>query len=426
MNNSTSIEYGDALGYVDKISKLASDVRSLPKASENAGFQQLEALGLCGDFPATFDSGVEEIASYIDTVSVGCNSYLTAVHDQDQSLYDKFQAPQVFVVAPFTPGGRSGGGGGGGGGGSHSNSNGNCNGGNCGNVTPSAVKALNNEDEEKATMDNTDKQEQYLSEISMDELDILITLLKNISKDENVELDKLFDEKYADLIKEKMLSELKISEEFRAMIDEGTSISLVTALKSLVDGKLDTFKVDPVMASTLINAVDLYATKNDTTYNDLVSESGDVELLKGAMTDFTKLNSITNSVNELSIQDKLLAIYEGNEVNSESSDVIKGYIDALSENSGTDYESLLTDSAFKEKVYDETNALNRVTKYADLLSCCSKDQIINSLKEISSKKNGSSGSSSSSSSSTKSNSSNLSTGSKDFVFTTEPLVVLEM
>ena len=69
MSNKTEIEYGAAFGYVEKISKLANDVRALPKASENAGFKQLEALGLCGDFPATFDSGVEEIASYIDTVS---------------------------------------------------------------------------------------------------------------------------------------------------------------------------------------------------------------------------------------------------------------------------------------------------------------------------------------------------------------------
>ena len=241
---------------------------------------------------------------------------------------------------------------------------------------------------------------------------------------EKVDIDKLFDEKYADLIKEKLLSELKVSEEFRAMIDEGSSISLVTALKSLVDGKLDTFKVDSVMASTLINAVDLYATKNNTTYSDLVSENGSTDLLKGAMTDFTKVNDITNSVNEVSIQEKLLAIYEGNEVNSESSDVIKGYVDALSDNAGTDYESLLTDSSFKDKVYDETNSLNRVTKYADLLSNCSKDQIIKSLRTISSKKSNSSGSSSSSS--TKSNSGSLSTGSSDFVFSTEPLVVLDM
>ncbi len=390
----TVIGFDDASRYVDSVSALGSKIEGLPKASENAGFKQLEALGLASDFPATFDSGVAEIASYVSTVSAGCTSYLKAVEEHDSSLYNKFVG--AFPDTPISYEGPGGHGGGGGGGGSK--------------PTPSAVNELSDEDEDKAKIDNTDKQEQYLSDISMDELDIIVQLLKNIANEQGIELDKLFSEEYSLLIKEKLLSELKVSQEFRDIVDEGSSISLVNALKSLVDGKLDTFKVDAVMASTLINSVDLYATKNNTTYSELISQSGNSELLKGAMTDFTKINDVTSTVNETSIQEKLLAIYEGNEVNLDSSDVIKGYVDALSESSGADYEKLLTDSSYMEKVYNETNSLNRISKYADLLSCCSKDQIVKSLIQINMKKTGSISTASS---------------SLDSVFSTQPLVTLE-
>lgn len=412
MSSSTSINYPAAETYVNDIAGVANKINELPKASENAGIQALAELGLIGDFAATFDRGMAEVSSYVDSVSTGCKSYIEAVKRNDQSIYDLFTPPGVttFVVEMGNPDVRSPGGGGGGGSSNNSNNN--------NNNQKEFEKVDEIKDEDKAKMDNTDKQEQYLSQISMDELDILIAMLKNIANEKGVAIDELFNEEYSQLIKEQLLKEVKLSSEFRDMVDEGSSISLVNALKSLVDGKLDTFKVDEVMAQTLINSVELYAQQHDTTLEELMNSESSNQILNDAMTDFTKIESVTSTVNEETIQEKLLAIYEGNETSSEAGDTVKSYVNALSDNAGTDYEMLLTDESFKDKVYEETNGLNRVSKYADLLSDCSQKQIINSLREISNKNN-------TSTTVTSTTSTASSSGTKAYPAGEVPLVTLE-
>ena len=331
----------------------------------------LSELGLIGNFAATFDRGISEVKNYVNSVRNGCKSYIEAVKNNDKSIHDLFTSPDAttFVVEEASP--------------AVGNPSGNGISSNKNNNNQEEFKKVNEiKDEEKAKMDNTNKQEQYLSSISMDELDILIELLKNIAKDKKVAIDELLDEEYSSLIKEQLLKAVKLSSEFRDIVDEGSSISLVNALKSLIDGKLETFKVDPVMAQTLINSINLYAQQHNTSLQELMNIENSNEVLNDAMADFTKIESITSTVNEATIQEKLLAIYEGNGINSEVGDVVKSYINALSENSGTDYEMLLTDDSFKNKVYEETNELNKVSKYVDLLADCSQKQIINSLSEI--------------------------------------------
>ena len=371
MSSSTSINYPAAEAYIENIAGVANKINALPKASENAGIQALSELGLIGNFAATFDRGISEVKNYVNSVRNGCKSYIEAVKNNDKSIHDLFTSPDAttFVVEEASPavGNPSGNG-------IPSNKN---------NNNQEEFKKVNEiKDEEKAKMDNTNKQEQYLSSISMDELDILIELLKNIAKDKKVAIDELLDEDYSSLIKEQLLKAVKLSSEFRDIVDEGSSISLVNALKSLIDGKLETFKVDPVMAQTLINSINLYAQQHNTSLQELMNIENSNEVLNDAMADFTKIESITSTVNEATIQEKLLAIYEGNGINSEVGDVVKSYINALSENAGTDYEMLLTDDSFKNKVYEETNELNKVSKYVDLLADCSQKQIINSLSEI--------------------------------------------
>ena len=377
-SGTTSINYSAASSYVNEFGSLSSKIQNLPKASENAGFQILEELGLSGGFPASFDNGMAQIGNYITTVTTGCNSYLEKVKGNDSNLYNNFLPPttsdfEVTLTSDSNDGKKPGGGGGGG-------------------PQDDAPIFLENqineiEAEDLVKIDNTGKIEQYLSSISMNELDVLVQLLKNLAKENNVKVDELFDENYSLLLKEKVLNEVNMSSEFKAIIDEGSSISLVNSLQSLVDGKLNTFKVDDVTADTLIHSVKLYAEDHNTTVEELMkANSQNSELLPGAMTEFAKLESITKDSDESNIQDKIKSIYNDNNDNSNTSEVIKEFINNVSKDCGTDSENLLNNESYSSKILSENNELNKTSKLTDLLSSCSGSQIIESLKQLTNNK----------------------------------------
>ena len=364
---STYVNYSNVYNYINTCSQQASIVDGLPKASQNSAFQILESLGLSGGFPTQFDNSMNEISNFISTLSSGCMSYVNDIENQDKSIMEDFIPPGGTAATGDDYGSvvRTPGGGGGGG----SNSFGN---------KDSVRKLDSKEDKTKIKTDG----DTALSSISDEDYEELIEVLKKISKDSNVGIDELLDEKYNDVIKEALLNNVKLSSEFKEIIQDESTISVASSLKSLIDGKLENFKTDDVMSSTLVDYLELYAKDNNITYDELINDEKNYDILKKGLEDFSKVGEVVSVVNEESIQQKLLDIYQEKVAVAAPTSAVKSYVDNLSEKSSTDYEKLLTDDKYKSEVYETTEDLKNASQVADVLSSCSQNQIIDTLKNI--------------------------------------------
>ncbi len=370
--SSTSINYTSAQEYVGSLGQVSSVIDSLPKASQCSAFTTLEALGLSGGFPSQFDSNMDSISDYISSLSAGCSGYISDMEQNDSSLLDDF----------FPPGGTSNSGdtvinyGGGSSGGS---------GGSSGSIDTGSVpvRKLSAEDETKASI--TSNGNINIDSISDQDFEEVISTLKKLSTDSDVNVDELLGEEYSDAIKEALLKSLNLSQEFKEIVDEGSSVKLVEALKSLIDGKVNDFKTDEVMSTTVVEYLNLYAQDHNLTYDQLVNDEVNIDLLREGLSEFSKVGEVVEVANEESIQDKLLAIYQeknGISSSASTSTALKTYVDNVSKENNVEAQELLTNDSYKDKVYESTASLNNTSKVTDYLSSCSQNTIIDTLKNI--------------------------------------------
>ncbi len=374
-NNSTSMKYESINDYISNCNQLVSSVENLPKASENAAFSLLESLGLCSGFPERLDRQVNEIGSFMSVLSDSCTNYLSDVSTEDQKGRDSFKPPT--------------------GGGTQTNSNGggsNTNSSGVGGSSQSAessslvtdtpnVKGLDNNKEQEASIASNEVND--FTSLANNDFDTILSTLKQLATENNVNLDELFSEEYADLIKDTLLNSANISQELKDMLyDEKSDISVVSSLKSVVEGKVNDFIQDDVMTSTLIDYLSLYAQSKNITYDELINLEENYDLLLEGLEEFSKVGEVVEVVNEESIQEKLLNIYESNVDDNSQKSVIESYVDNLSKEENVEYNELLNDETYKETVYESTGDLNNASKATDVLLSCSKEQIIDTLKNI--------------------------------------------
>lgn len=374
MANSTSINYDNAYSCVNQCSKIATQVDELPKASQNGAFNILESLGLSNGFPSKFDRGMSAISDFITTLATGCSQYLDDVKNQDQSIIDDFvpadgsagtykdQDPgKVVRDPPSTDDSKSSGG-----------------------AKDPKVNEMDEKEEDKAK-DFTSKKDGKLS-LSDEDYDVLVETLKELSGDKNIDIDKLLNGEYSEDIKQALLKSNKISKEFKAALEEDSSIDVVKDLKSLIDQKLEDFKNDEVMSSTLVDYLTLYAQKNNVTYDQLINDEVNIDLLRKGLEEFSKVDNVVNVVNQETIQQKLSDIYYGRSDADAPVEAVQSFVDNVSSSSNTESKDLLSNDSYKEKVFDKTGDLNEASKATKILSSSSQEQIIDTLKDINKKK----------------------------------------
>lgn len=329
---------------------------SYVKAQDDATFKVLEQLGLSGGFPKKFDDVMEGLATSVNQCITELNSYIDELKTKDKDLEGLFPDP------PEDPDGPDGGGG------------------------PDGPDGPDESKNPDTGIDNVDEQLSYLSEISLSDLQSVVSLLNTIATDNKISIDQLLnDETLGAQIKEMLLKDVKLSETYRKMIEEGSVVSLVTSLKSLVNGEVkEAFGLDEDTELTLKSYLANIAKDNNLEFSDLISGETNSNVLKTALSSMKSVNSSLSTFTKDDVQSKLLAIYDGNldgmEVDDTSQGIIKSHIDVLSSLTDINYEELLTEPLYAEELMGVTERLQRTTLFADLLSnCSSSSSILSSL-----------------------------------------------
>lgn len=330
---------------------------SYKKASDDSTFKVLEKLEFSNGFPVKFDDVMESLATSVNGFIAELNSYIDELAAQDEELGDELPDP---------PRG------------------GNNFGADSGDSLGDGYSPVQeNQGEGK---DNFKEQNAYLSDISLSDLQNIVDMLNTIATDNKLNIDQLLnDETLGAKIKETFLKNVKLSETYRDMIEEGSSVSLVTSLKSLLNGDLkDTFGLDEDTELTLKSYLINIAKDNNLEYSDLIDTEANSKVLKKALSSMKKINPILSSFTKENVQSSLLAIYDGDlggtTLDETSQDIIRSNIDILSSATDINYEELLTEPEYAGEMLNVTERLQRTALYAELLSNCkSSSSILSSL-----------------------------------------------
>lgn len=324
-------------------------IASYMKASEDPTFQKLEELGFSGGFPGNFDKVMESYATDINSVISSVNAYFEELSAQDDAIAD--QMPEN----PRGSGGRNRGGGSGSG-------------------DSETVEEMLIE----AGIDNTEAQLKFFEDISLSDLTEVLNGLNTVATDNNLSIDEILDdETLSAKLKEILLTNVNLSEEYRTMVGEGSTVALVTSLKSLVKGEVKSaFGLDQDTLLTLKSHLTSIASDNSLEYKDLLGSEEHSSILKTGLSSMSSVTGVLKDLTADNVQSKLLSIYDGDypegdsSVDSTSQGIIRSEVDILSSLTDISYEELLTVPDYGEEMFKSTERLQRTSLFADTLSKC--------------------------------------------------------
>lgn len=342
-------------------STLSEFASSYQKATDDSTFKVLGNLELCGSFPSAFDAAMEGYAQNISALISSLNDYSSEIEQVDDSVVEQYPA------GPSGTGRRK----------KHKKEE--------DSTEPTEEDTEpTTEVEEENLIDNAAEQESFFENISLSDLTEVLNALKTVAKNDSVFVDELFDdEKYGTKIKEVILSNVKISEQYRTMVQQGTNTALITTLKKVVNGEIKNVVgiTDDTTLTVKSYLVDI-ASENNISYEDLMQADTNSSVLK------TALGKIKDSSNDLStitkdnVQNQFLAIYDGDssefktQYNGTTQNIIKSEVDVISNLADIGYEELLTAEDYSEELYKTIERLQRLALYTDTLSNCKNTQSI--------------------------------------------------
>jgi hypothetical protein len=303
---------------------------SIQKAVPDATFVLLEELGYSGGFPARFDEAMQGLVENVNSAIAAAKSYFDQLKQEDASLAG------LFPDEPGADGDPKGGGGGGGG---------------------------------SQGEDNTAAQIEYLKVISLSDLKTVVDILTKYAAEQGLSLDELLSNvEYADAIKELLLSSPNLSEDYKKLIEEGTSEATLTALKSLMNGDLpEAIGLTQATQLTTKKYLTEFAKANNVSYEDLVGKEGNSHILKKALANMADVSTALGGMTEDNVQSTLKSIMDGtysdNKLSNSAKVLIKSHMDALSELSGASIDEILSDESFKHDLYLSIENLDRFTAY---------------------------------------------------------------
>lgn len=333
------------------------------KAQDDSTFKTLEQLSLSDGFPKEFDDVMANLSTSVNQCITELNSYIVELKEKDSSLEGLMPKP------PRGPSGSNG---------------------------PDGADDPDETDEPdepedptidpETGIDNAKEQLSYLSDISLSDLQSVVDILNTVATDNKISIDQLLDdETLGAQIKDLLLKNVKLSDTYKQMIEEGSVVSLVTSLKSLINGEVKgAFGLEEDTELTLKSYLINIAKDNNLDYSDLVNVDDNSNVLKTALSSMKVLNQTLATFTEDNVQSKLLAIYDGDlsdlKVDDVSQNIIKSHIEVLSSLTNIGYEELLTEPAYSKEMFNVMERLRRTTIFADLLSnSSSSSSILSSL-----------------------------------------------
>ena len=349
--DATVMDFDKIEGNISAWSSFTSSFSSsVPRASENSGFKQLMAAGLESGFAASFDRNIESLVSALNQTKSTLTTNLDNMGAEDSFV----ESDAEKTLGSGRPKRKSGGGG-------------------SSYEAPSSTQLVNNSKQQL---------EQY-QKMSMNDLSKIAEDLNKYGLEVGKTPDELLtNAEYSEKIKNLILKNQNTSNELKKLIEIGEVDITQKILLSIFNG--NTTEISGISDSTIITLekhLKRVANENNLDLNALINDKQNSYLLKTSLKQFGKVYQHLSDVNEQTINNELLNIYDGNtnKMDSSSMNIIRDYVDNLASSNNTNTESLLTN---QNSLIKEIDTLGRTSVFTNSLANCTSESMSEVLKKL--------------------------------------------
>lgn len=188
----------------------------------------------------------------------------------------------------------------------------------------------------------------------------------------------LQDERYADVLKEKLSNITGLSSDIKQVI---ASMDPKTLQLTLQNWYTDTSVVTDTTKSVVYNYTEALAKNSNTSINEFIKNSG-----KDVVSSFEDAHdTIDKMIKTGTVQEELLNIYDGNNIsdkNGTTVTLVRNIIDEVAKKNNTSSEAMLTDTNKSENLKTEMTKISRSLAYVKSLNSLSSANIANALESI--------------------------------------------
>ena len=188
----------------------------------------------------------------------------------------------------------------------------------------------------------------------------------------------LQDERYADVLKEKLSNITGLSSDIKQVI---ASMDPKTLQLTLQNWYTDTSVVTDTTKSVVYNYTEALAKNSNTSINEFIKKSG-----KDVVSSFEDAhNTIDKMIKTGTVQEDLLNIYDGNNISDKKETtvaLVRNIIDEVAKKNNTSSETILTDANKSETLKTEMTKISRSLAYVKSLNSLSSANIANALESI--------------------------------------------
>lgn len=227
-----------------------------------------------------------------------------------------------------------------------------------------------------------------LNEMELDEIDGTVEALIALSGDENLDTF-LESDVNADKIKQLLLDSPNIPQEFKDQIKDADSKAVRKFIENMLKGKYpEVFGLNSVNLSIMHRYLEQIAKENGITVDQLINDLQYSDLLKEVLERFGNVTELFNELVKLAPEDFqtiMLKVYDGDgtsELPLEDTDVVRNFVDYISEETDIPYEELLTDKEYASDLRDAAASFGKTSSFFKATSKFSDDGKKNNINNL--------------------------------------------
>ena len=199
-----------------------------------------------------------------------------------------------------------------------------------------------------------------LDNLELSQIDGAVESLISLAEGKNKYLDEYIeDDAYADEIKAMLMKSPYLPQAFKDLIADMDSKTVRMYIEGLLKGENpEVFELNPLNLGIVYSYLMQIAQENGITVEELLNNPKYSELLRKVLGKFKNVVDLLKGWEELpaeEFQANILKMYDGDgtfDLPQEDMDVMKSFVDYISEETGIYYEELLTDTTYAETLKD--------------------------------------------------------------------------
>lgn len=359
--------------------KIASE--NIESINVESAFEALTSQGVATAYIPSLKNALSQVTTLATKISSTIENAKNEQVSVDEAAKNKNESTDTSSYTPARSSGGSSGSKGSSGssssgsrGGSSSRSSGGYSGGGA-TSSSNASSSVNNND--KNIEINTDAVK-ALNNMDYANYDVFLKGLTSIISGNATLEVYLQDERYADVLKEKLSNITGLSSDIKQVI---ASMDPKTLQLTLQNWYTDTSVVTDTTKSVVYNYTEALAKNNNTSINEFIKKSG-----KDVVSSFEDAHdTIDKMIKTGTVQEELLNIYDGNNISDKKETtvaLVRNIIDEVAKKNNTSSEIMLTDANKSENLKTEMTKISRSLAYVKSLNSLSSANIANALESI--------------------------------------------